>query len=245
MVIDEISLVDADMLYRIDLRLKEVKQNSSLFGGVALFCFGDLLQIKPVKGRYVFQDPKCEEFILASKIKPHWKSFKIVNLEENHRQGDDKNYADMLNRIRIGQETEEDFVKLEKRVRPRNHPDLKNEDAIYLFGKNKPVNEMNEKGLLKIKGEELEIKALCHHNTIKNFVPPVSKSGTINNTPFQANLKLKVGAKVMLTYNVNTADGLTNGSRGNLIGVIRNSKNEVVKLIIEFENPNHGQMARE
>ena len=85
MVIDEISLVDADMLYRIDLRLKEVKQNSSLFGGVALFCFGDLLQLKPVKGRYIFQDPKCEDFKLANAVKSHWENFQIINLEENHR----------------------------------------------------------------------------------------------------------------------------------------------------------------
>ena len=55
LIIDEISLVDADMLYKIDLRLKEVKQNESIFGGIALFCFGDLLQIKPVKGRFIFQ----------------------------------------------------------------------------------------------------------------------------------------------------------------------------------------------
>ena len=62
LIIDEVSLVDSDMLYKIDLRLKEVKQNEKLFGGVALFCFGDLLQIKPVKGRYIFQAPKCEDF---------------------------------------------------------------------------------------------------------------------------------------------------------------------------------------
>ena len=56
LIIDEISLVDADMLYKIDLRLKEVKQNDKPFGGVGLLCFGDLLQIKPVKGRIISQD---------------------------------------------------------------------------------------------------------------------------------------------------------------------------------------------
>ena len=245
LIIDEVSLVDSDMLYKIDLRLKEVKQNDKLFGGVALFCFGDLLQIKPVKGRYIFQAPKCEDFKLANAVQPHWKNFKIVNLEENHRQGNDKTYAEILNRIRTGQQTESDRIKLEKRVRPRNHPDLKDKDAIYLFGKNKPVDEMNEKRLLKIKGEEYVVEAKCFYATMKDFKPPVSKTGTICNTPFQAKLRLKISAKVMITYNVDTADGLTNGSRGELIGVIKNAQNEVNKLIIKLENASHGQMNRE
>jgi ATP-dependent exoDNAse (exonuclease V) alpha subunit len=56
---------------------------------------------------------------------------------------------------------------------------------------------------------------------------------------------LKIGDKIMLTYNVNTADGLTNGSRGDLIGIIRNNQGEISKLIVKFENPSHGQMKRD
>ena len=129
-IIDEISLVDADMLYKIDLRLKEVKQNENPYGGVAIFCFGDLLQIKPVKGRYIFQEPKCPDFKLAHAVKSHWDQFQIVNLEENHRKGNDKTYADILNRIRIGEQTEEDIETLDKRVRTKNNPELKDSDAL-------------------------------------------------------------------------------------------------------------------
>ena len=49
----------------------------------------------------------------------------------------------------------------------------------------------------------------------------------------------------MLTYNVNTADGLTNGSRGTLIGVVINQTEEITSLIVKFENPDHGQMKRD
>ena len=71
LIIDEISLVDSDMMYKIDLRLKEVKQNENPFGGVALFCFGDLLQIKPVKGRYIFEEPKGIDYKQAFAVNPH------------------------------------------------------------------------------------------------------------------------------------------------------------------------------
>ena len=99
--------------------------------------------------------------------------------------------------------------------------------------------------LLKIKGEEFKIKATCFHSTIKNFKPPVDQFGTIKSTPFKAELRLKIGVKIMLTYNVNTADGLTNGSRGELIGVIKNEQGQVTKLVVKFENPAHGQMYRD
>ena len=51
-IIDEYSFIDADTLYKLDLRLKEVKQRPDLeFGGVAVFFFGDILQLKPVRVR--------------------------------------------------------------------------------------------------------------------------------------------------------------------------------------------------
>ena len=245
LIIDEISLVDADLLYKIDLRLKEIKQNEQPFGGIALLCFGDLLQIKPVKGRYIFDDPKCDDFQLASCIEKHWHKMQVVNLEENHRQGEDKIYADILNRIRTSNHTEEDMVKLEERVRPKNHKDLKDRDALYLFGKNKPVDEVNTKRIHELSGEEFTVVAQCFHDSMKNFKPPISKTGAINNTPFQAKLELKIGAKIMLTYNVNTADGLVNGSRGKILGMMKNKSEDITKLIIEFENPSHGQIQRE
>ena len=199
-----------------------------------------------MKGRYIFEEPKGLEFKLAFAVNPHWERFRIVNLEENHRQGADKSYADVLNRIRVDKQTDEDMEMLQKRVRPKNHKDMKNPDSLWLFGKNKPVDDMNTIRLLKIKGEELiKIKAKCFHATIKDFKPPLGKTGTIKDTPFQAELRLKIGAKIMLTYNVATADGLTNGSRGTLIGTVRNEENDIMSLVIKFENPVHGQMKRD
>ena len=54
----------------------------------------------------------------------------MVNLSENHRQGNDKEYGDWLNRMMIGEETKEDLDLLQTRIRPPYHHDLK--EALYI-----------------------------------------------------------------------------------------------------------------
>ena len=72
---------------------------------------------------------------------------------------------------------------------------MKDPYALWIFGKNKPVDDMNSKRLLKMKSKEFKIKARCFHNTIKEFKPPIGKSGTIKETPFLAELNKKLELK--------------------------------------------------
>jgi ATP-dependent DNA helicase PIF1 len=65
LITDEFSMMKSDQLYQLDLRLRELKQNNKLFGGVALFLLGDPAQLKPVKGRFSFDQPSCEDYHLA------------------------------------------------------------------------------------------------------------------------------------------------------------------------------------
>ena len=57
------------MQFQLDLRLKEVKMDDKIFGGASLFVFGDMMQMKPVKGSYIFQkneiDVKAEEIQIS------------------------------------------------------------------------------------------------------------------------------------------------------------------------------------
>ena len=245
LIIDEISLVDADMLYKIDLRLREITQRDMPFGNVAIFAFGDMMQIKPVKGRYIMERPTNQQFWMAYELDSLWHRFESITLENNHRQGDDKEYAELLNRVRIGEETSDDINKLKMRVRKENHPDIRSEQgALYLFGTNKEVNQMNNRRLKALDGEEKIVQSFCLHKTIKNFKPPVNNAGNICNTPLQKTLKLKIGAKVMLTYNVDTSDGLTNGARGQLVGIEEDKKGEISKLLIKFELISQGKEMR-
>ena len=119
-IIDEISMVSSDMFYNLDLRLREITMVDTLFGGVSVFVFGDLYQLQPVKARYVFEEPTNKEHALAYTLRDLWKLFTVVNLEENHRQGEDKVYGDLLNRVRTGEHTEEDIALLQTRVCPKS-----------------------------------------------------------------------------------------------------------------------------
>ena len=245
LIIDEISLVDVDMLYKIDLRLREITQIMQPFGNIAVVVLGDLMQMSPIAGRYIFLEPTNSQFTLTHDIDPLWRKFECIDLEINHRQGEDKEYADLLNRIRTGEETSEDIATLKTRVRPAGHPDIeKAKDALFIFATNKKVNTMNNKKLKELPGELHTIDAICLHKTIKNFNPPEGPAGEVMKTTFQKVLNIKIGAKVMLTYNIDTSDGLTNGARGTLIGILFDSKGQVSKLIIKFDKESVGEEKR-
>ena len=103
-----------DILYRVHLRLREITQKDEDFGEVNVYLLGDPAQLKPVLGGYIFAAPNCPDYKLAygDGTGSLWRSFKVINLEENHRQGKDKDYADMLNRIRMGRHTQKDIEHL-------------------------------------------------------------------------------------------------------------------------------------
>ena len=246
-IIDEISMVKADQLYQLDMRLREVTQKpNKLFGQVAVFAFGDMLQLRPCQARYIFQEPRCEDYHLSYHSRTHWQSFEAINLEENHRQDSDKSYAEILNRIRIGQVLEEDLDILRTRVRPLGHPDLVG--SMYLTGTNVEVNKFNDAGLNQLSTDLVVAEAVNIHPTIKNFKPHVNSRGNIgtekNETPFRQTIKMKIGARIMLTYNIDVADGLTNGTRGEIMAFEMNTNGYIDKVLVKFDEKFQGENKR-
>ena len=95
-IIDEVSMVKADMLYQLDLRLQEITEKPGFpFGRVAIFAFGDMMQLKPCMGRFICDEPINNSFKITHSLDPRWKMFKSLIMEINHRQGNDKPYADL------------------------------------------------------------------------------------------------------------------------------------------------------
>ena len=247
-IIDEISFVKSDMLYMLNLRLQEVKENNKPFGGVAILCFGDIFQLQPVAGNFVFERPSNPSYHFTHSYQNLWNMLTVINLETNHRQGEDGNFANFLDRVRTmkaGDMTDEDERLLKERVRPKGHPDLK-DSAFNIICTRKVAGEMNSKYVRELPGEMIEIDAVNFKANHKTFKPTLHKSGdgTIGKTGFMNKLKLKVGAKVMLIKNIRTEDGLTNGQTGKLAHVVRDSKGGVKYLMVRFNRENVGKMTR-
>ena len=172
------------------MRLREIKQVNKMFGGCSLLLFGDPLQLKPVMGRYPWEAPTKDNYLKVHQIDPIWSIFKPIVLHTNHRQGEDKKFADVLNRIRVGSSNTCDLDLLKTRVVSRHDPRI-NQDCIFIFARNIDVNLMNSSCLDLIEGEEYTVEALVNHPTMKNYKPQVDNTGNIRNTNLQKILKFK------------------------------------------------------
>ena len=98
------------------------------------------------------------KFNLSHQLNSLWHKFDVIELTENHRQGEDKVYADMLNRIRFGEQTDRDLEQLKTRV-TENLPT----DATFLFGKNRLVSSHNLSMLHSLSGQEKQFNATIIH----------------------------------------------------------------------------------
>ena len=110
----------------------------------------------------------------------------------------------------------------------------------------KECARINTEYLDTLEGDDIFLQARHHMQTQKNYKPYIcKKEGTIGNSSFMDNLRLKIGCKVILIHNIDTSDGLTNGQLGTLIDVFRANDGTVTELIIEFKNKNVGKQSRE
>ena len=107
---------------------------------------------RPVQAMYPWEKPQNDKFRKAYDIDPLWNIFKPVILKTNHRQGEDRKYADMLNRFRVGECLKDDIEMMKKRIFDINDPRIP-EPRMYIFGWNSEVNEMNAACLDAIEGE--------------------------------------------------------------------------------------------
>ena len=124
LVIDEISMVSAEMLMSINLRLQEIFGADELFGGKTIIVFGDLLQLPPVHGKRPFQDLSGDDVHNLTgglRIPSHlWENFEYDELTINQRQKGRENeqWSSILGRIRIGRQSQDDINILQERLIP-------------------------------------------------------------------------------------------------------------------------------
>ncbi|XP_028405234.1 ATP-dependent DNA helicase PIF1-like [Dendronephthya gigantea] len=100
---------------QINNRLKDIKESKADFGGVSIIALGNLFQLKPVMDGYIFKDIKSSDYsILAPNL---WnKYFKMFELDEIMRQREGRLFAEILNRLREGRDTENDILKIKESI---------------------------------------------------------------------------------------------------------------------------------
>ncbi|MCS5735420.1 ATP-dependent DNA helicase [Herbiconiux daphne] len=188
LVIDEVSMVNADLMDAIDRSLRQARQRPlEAFGGVQVVLFGDPYQLAPVPGdgdeRAYFADHYRSMWFFDAKV---WQEtdLAIVELTEIHRQHDD-DFKFMLNAVRFGMVTKEIADALNGAGARSPAP----ETAITLATRNDAVNRINQSALARLPGRVLSAKA------------EISGDFGGRTYPADVNLELKVGAQVMFLRN--------------------------------------------
>lgn len=188
LVIDEVSMVNADLLDAVDRSLRQARQRKEeAFGGVQIVLFGDPYQLAPVPGdadeRAYFEDQYRSMWFFDAKV---WNEtdLRIFELNTIHRQHEEE-FKAMLNAVRHGTVTAEIAGRLNE-VGARPAPGA---DAITLATRNDTVNRINAAELAQLPGRALTAKA--------------DITGDFGGRAFPADetLELKVGARVMFLRN--------------------------------------------
>ena len=240
LIVDEMSLLGADMLYKIHKRLsEEIFQNKELFGGISVLLVGDLLQIPPVNAVFIFKKPRSSHFAALYQANPIWTSFEPMILKHNHRQGEGGEWANTLNRFREGIVLPEDEEVLRKRIVPE---DSIGADSLLICYKNDKANDHNE-NMIKTQNSPA-ITIYADKRQPRGCQATITGHGTIDSTRFMDILTIKMGARCTMIYNVNTIDDLVNGAAGTIMGLEYNSTQMLECIIVRFDFEKSGEIQR-
>ncbi|SCU98655.1 LADA_0H14510g1_1 [Lachancea dasiensis] len=206
LVIDEVSMIDGDLLDKLDYIAKTLRKSQAPFGGMQIILSGDFFQLPPVnknnnaKTKFAFHAEAWREAIDAT-----------IMLQKVFRQQGDSEFVRMLNEMRMGTispETEIEFKKLSRPLPP---------DDIIPAELYSTRNEVERANISRLNG----LQGSCHtYNAIDggDMKDEEQKQKLLSNFLAPKELKLKVGAQVMMIKNID--ETLVNGSLGKIIDFI-------------------------
>ncbi len=187
LVIDEISMVSADIMDMIDRKMRVARAKDVPFGGCQVVVFGDLYQLPPVvvgndAKQYMRDTYGTTFFFGAPGVKES--NFQAIELQKIYRQKDE-HFISLLNQIRLGHRTPEILDSINESCVEAP------EDAqfITLAATNAAANNINRKRLSEIESDEFD------------YDGSITGELSASSLPTEMSLKLKVGALVMITKN--------------------------------------------
>lgn len=220
LVIDEISMVRADLLDAVDEVLRRYKERYKPFGGVQLLMIGDLQQLSPVVKddewnilRKFYDTP----YFFSSKAlqKAHFSGIELTHIFRQENQ----HFIDILNKVRENRADDSTIEELNKRYIPGFVP-RDEEGYITLTTHNWQSRNINEQKLSLLKGKEYSYAA-----DISGDFPELSY-------PTEPELRLKAGAQVMFVKNDISADKLYFNGK---IGKIDSFEEKTIRVICPGE----------
>lgn len=217
LIIDEVSMMTADMLSLLNNVAQQVRRSLEPFGGIQLILVGDLCQLPPVIKRDDYDKEKEQELLFESMV---WEEFgfKVCQLTEIVRQSDPV-FQRILNEARFGKLSDKSLQILMDRQKV-DWSGLKIKPTL-LFSRRADVEMVNEQNMraLKSQPQRFEAKTVFDATLPKGLTEDSQEvqraiSKLERDAPYKPVLELKQGAQVMLVYNLDQESGLVNGSRG-------------------------------
>jgi hypothetical protein len=220
LIIDEVSMLRADILDCIDLILRMVRKNPEPFGGLQIMFIGDLNQLPPVikqhEWQYLNRYYKTGYFFEALALQKAEMIY--IELDKIFRQSDPEFMA-ILNRLRDNHLSEEDIDKLNEHYE-EDIEESQKEGYINITTHNRKADLINEKALKSLNTEEKTYKAEIEGDFPENMFPLPEK------------LNFKIGAQVMFIKNDSSGEArYFNGK----IGEISEMNEDTIK--VKLKNP--------
>ena len=229
-------MVAQTLFSTLDQNLRKIMRSDEPFGGVSILAVGDFCQLPPIMGGPVYSLPSTKSLkAFAPNMWPE--KFKIYELKEIIRQSRDPIFAAILNRVREGKQTTEDCDELEK----LNETDVTNwplKDALKLYPTNHLAGLENKKAINELGSEQHTIIA-------KDSPRPISPLLSIHHTGnLPQSLIIFLGARFLLTVNLNIEDHLVNGSIGTIRYIQQSSSLLNTNIFIKIDDPVAGNLLK-
>ena len=206
-IIDEVSMLRADILDAIDVVLRHYRNSKFPFGGVQMVFFGDMYQLPPVCVNdewFILKDYYTTPYFFSAKV---FEKQEIVCLElDKIFRQKDEDFVEILNQVRNNNISKENFNRLNDRYNPDF--DLENnQDFVVLTTHNAVSDDINESRLI-----DIDSKTFIFDAAIKGDFPEYLY-------PVEQQIVLKKGARVMFTANdhINPERLYYNGKMGTVV----------------------------